>query len=131
MPARILRDILVVDGSELACGMYALLFTPQTRFRVRFAEEYESLFKRSARLRPDVMLINSNSIPRGVALNFPCPALLILSPDRLDLKEQTEGMPAVVVVKKPFYPYDLVSLANKLVGMPRGKKRGRKKKNVS
>ena len=128
MPARILKDVLVIDCSELARNMYSLLFTPQTRFRVRFGDEYETLFKRSVRLRPDLILINSNALPKGATVRFPSPTLLILSPDRVDLKEQVEGLRDVIVVEKPFYPFDLVSVANSLAGRPKGRKRGRKRK---
>lgn len=130
MPRRILRDVLVVDRSPLASNMYPLLFTTQNRFRVRFADEYATLFKRSKRLRPDLLVVNSNALARESELVFPCPAILITSPNRLDLKEQAVGLQGIFVVEKPFYPFDLISVANRLIGEPkvRGRGRGRKKR---
>lgn len=123
MPPRILRDILVIDKSELARNMYNLLFTPQTRFRVRFADEYQSLFKKSRRLRPDLLIINSNFLPRGADISLPCAAILISSKDRSDVRENVATMKAVAVVEKPFYPYDLISVANRLIVPFKGRKR--------
>lgn len=127
MPPRILRDVLVVDRSTLACNMYVLLFSAQNRFRVRFAEEFESLFKRSRRLRPDLLVVNSNALPRDQKIDFPSPAILITSKDRLDLKEAVNGMRNVVLIEKPFYPYDLISVANRLIGETKVAGRGRKR----
>ncbi len=84
-----------------------------------------SLFKKSRRLRPDIIIINSNSLPKGQELGFPCPAIVITSRDRLDLKEQ-EGRRDVVMIDKPFYPYDLISVANRLIGDQKKPRRGRK-----
>ncbi len=136
MPPRILKDIIVVDRSTLACNMYQLLFTPQLRFRVRFSNEYESLMKRSPRLRPDLLVVNSNALSReelgqNKARRFPCPAILICSRDRFDLKEEMTGRNDVILIEKPFYPYDLIALANRLINQPKGKKRGRKRKEIS
>jgi hypothetical protein len=120
MPPRIFRDILVVDRSALARNMYQLLFSAQSRYRVLFAEEYESLFKRSKRLRPDLLIVNSNALPReehNADLKFPAPAIVIHSKDRVDLKEQVSGRKDVVLIEKPFYPYDLISVANRLIFM--------------
>jgi DNA-binding NtrC family response regulator len=120
MPPRIFRDILVVDRSALARNMYQLLFSAQSRYRVLFAEEYESLFKRSKRLRPDLLIVNSNSLPRQdrhAELKFPAPAIVIMSKDRVDLKEQAAGRKDLVLIEKPFYPYDLISVANRLIFM--------------
>lgn len=125
MPPRILRDILVVDSSKLASNMYELLFSPHNRYRLRYGQEYASLFKKSRRLRPDILIINSNSLPKGSELVFPCPAILIVSRDRLDLKEQ-EGRKGFVILYKPFYPYDLISIANRLIGEQKKPTRGRK-----
>jgi hypothetical protein len=115
MALRTFRDILVVDGSALAQNMYQLLFSAQNRFRVLFAQEYETLFKRSKRLRPDLLIVNSNSLGREVKLEFPSPTILIISRDRFDLKEKSAGLNDVVVIEKPFYPYDLMSVANRLI----------------
>lgn len=136
MPPRILRDILVVDRSALACSMYQLLFTSPLRFRIRFSNEYASLMKRSPRLRPDLLVVNSNSLSREeegqvIGRRFPCPAILICSRDRFDLKEEMSGRSDVILIEKPFYPYDLIALANRLINQPKGKKRGRKRKEVA
>lgn len=125
MPPRILRDILVIDSSKLARNMYELLFSPHNRYRIRFGEEYASLFKKSRRLRPDILIVNSNSFSKGADLVFPCPTILITSRDRLDLKEQ-EGKRGIVILYKPFYPYDLISIANRLIGEQKKPTRGRK-----
>lgn len=123
MPPRIFRDILVIDRSALAKNMYELLFSAQSRYRVLYAEEYESLFKRSKRLRPDLMIVNSNTLPKvngdvgnqQAELKFPAPAILIVSKDRVDLKEKAMGRKDIVLIEKPFYPYDLISVANRLI----------------
>jgi DNA-binding NtrC family response regulator len=123
MPPRIFRDILVIDRSALAKNMYELLFSAQSRYRVLFAEEYESLFKRSKRLRPDLIIVNSNALDKldgrfddkHAELKFPAPAILIVSKDRMDLREQAAGRKDVVKIEKPFYPYDLISVANRLI----------------
>lgn len=133
MPPRILRDILIVDQSTLACNMYQLLFTAQLRFRIRFSNEYASLMKRSPRLRPDLLVVNSNALSREIPgqdteRRFPCPTILICSRDRFDLKEEMTGRSDVILIEKPFYPYDLIALANRLINQPKGKKRGRKRK---
>ncbi len=128
MPPRIMRDILVVDRSMLAKNMYQLLFSAQTRFRVRFSDEYQTLFKKSRRMRPDLLIVNSNALERDVPLEFPCPTVLIASKERLDIKEQAADQNGVVVIEKPFYPYDLISVANGLITEFKGKKRYRRKK---
>lgn len=116
MPPRVLRDILVVDRSLLACNMYQLLFSAVNRYRVRFADEFESLFKKSRRLRPDLLIVNSNALSKELTLAFPSPAILIASKDRIDLREGLHGKKNVVLIEKPFYPFDLLSIANRLVG---------------
>ncbi len=135
MPPRILRDVLVVDRSLLAKNMYQLLFSAQSRFRVLFAEEYETLFKRSRRFRPDLLVVNSNSLEQGAELRFPCPAILIVSKDRVDLREHVFSQKDVVVIEKPFYPYDLISVANRLIAKAKSRVgkvggRGRPPKNL-
>lgn len=95
--------------------MYQLLFSAQSRFRVLGADEYQSLFKRSRRLRPDLLVVNSNAMDRNSDTQFPCPTIAVISKDRLDLKEQLLGRKDVVVIEKPFYPYDLISVANRLL----------------
>lgn len=128
MPPRIVRDVLVVDRSTLACNMYQLLFSAVNRFRVRFSGEYETLFKKSRRLRPDLLIVNSNALERNVTLNFPSPAILIASKDRSDIREGIVGVRSVVLIEKPFYPYDLISIANRLLAQPPERRRGRKRK---
>jgi DNA-binding NtrC family response regulator len=132
MPPRIFRDILVVDRSALACNMYQLLFSSQSRYRVLFAEEYESLFKRSKRLRPDLMIVNSNALARNAELKFPAPAILIVSKDRVDLREQAAGRKDLVLIEKPFYPYDLISVANRLIlsAVEKAKERNRPRRGA-
>ncbi len=130
MPPRILRDVLVVDRSALAGNMYQLLFTPQNRFRLRFSNEFESLFKRSRRLRPDLLVVNSNALARDGKTEFPCPAILICSRDRIDLKEALMEAGGVVLIEKPFYPYDLISVANRLLGEPKKRMRMRRRVKI-
>ncbi len=116
MPARIRYDVMVVDRSPLARNMYQVLFSGQDRFRLLFGEEYQSLFKRSARLRPDLLLVNSNALAVGEPLKFPCPTILLNSKQRNDLKESfPEDDPQRVLLEKPFYPYELLSIAHRLV----------------
>ena len=133
MPPRILRDVLIVDRSALARNMYQLLFSPQSRFRVLIADEYQTLFKRSRRLRPDLLVVNSNTMERDADTQFPCPTIVVLSKNRLDLKEPLAARKDVFLIEKPFYPYDLISVANRLLVKVAGKgknrmvKRGRRR----
>lgn len=102
--------------------MYQLLFTAQSRFRVLLADEFQTLFKRSRRLRPDLLVVNSNALERHGDLDFPCPAIVVVSKDRQDLREELLGKKDVVVIEKPFYPYDLIAMANRLL-VKKSKKR--------
>lgn len=129
MPARKRVDVLIVDQSQLAQNMYRLLFSAQAQYRVHFGEEFETLFKRSVRLRPDLLIVNSNSLAKWMEPRFPCPTILIASRDRLDLKEGVDGRKDMVLIEKPFYPYDLLSVANRLSQQgrrPRGRPPGRR-----
>lgn len=128
MPRRILKDILVVDRSTLACNMYQLLFSSINRFRVRFSDEFQSFFKKSRRMRPDLLIVNNNAFLKGAPLNFPSPTILITSRDRIDLREGVVGMKNVVLIEKPFYPYDLISIASRLMTQPPEQRRGRRRK---
>lgn len=137
-----MKDVLVVDSSALARNMYQLLFSAQSRFRVLFADEFQTLFKRSRRFRPDLLIVNSNRIEKnglassiplgerrvagGDGLAFPCPAIVVVSKGRMDLKESLAGRKDVVVIEKPFYPYDLLSVANRLLLKRTQKQRGPK-----
>src|SRR5579885_2082327 len=127
MPPRILRDVLVVDRSALARNMYQLLFSAQSRFRVLFADEYQTLFKRSRRLRPDLLVVNSNALDRDADVQFPCPAIVVISKDRLDLKERLPGRKDVMPIEKPFYPYELITVANRLLMKPAALRKAKKK----
>jgi len=132
MPPRIRFDVVVVDRSPLAQNLYQVLFSGQSRFRLTFAEEFQSLYKKTGRLRPDLLLVNSNALERGTALKFPCPTVLIVSKNRFDLKEATPESAQVEVIEKPFFPYDLLSLANRMVhdkreAPRRGRPPGRRK----
>lgn len=133
MPARILYDILIVDRSPLAQNLYQVLFSTNNRFRLGFSDEYESLFKKSARFRPDLLLMNSNTLPRNHDLRFPCETLLLHSKDRTDIKEKAQEIPGLYLLEKPFYPYDLLSMTHKMVRDKRerprrGRPPGRRKK---
>lgn len=129
MPARIRFDIMVVDRSPLAHNLYQLLFAGQNRFRLCFADEFHSLNKRSPRFRPDVLLVNSNTIPKDSLgdYRFPCPTIMVVSKWRVDLKEVVGGQEKVTVIEKPFYPYDLLSMANRLTAqkLVKAKRRGK------
>ena len=136
MPARTRYDVTIVDHSALARNMYQILFSGKDRFRLRFADEYDSLFKRSPRLRPDLLLVNCNALEKGKELKFPCPTIMIVSKKRFDLKESVPAAKFLSLIEKPFYPYDLLSMANHLIqekketpqrGRPPG--RGNKKKD--
>jgi DNA-binding NtrC family response regulator len=106
---------MVVDKSPLARNMYQILFSGQNRFDINYSEEFDSLFKKSARLKPDLLIINSNALDRGKELKFPCPTIIIASKDRIDLKESAPHAKGLYLLEKPFYPYDLLSVANRLV----------------
>lgn len=123
MPARIRFDILIVDQSPLAHNLYQLLFAGQNRFRISFADEFASLNKRSQRFRPDILLINSNAIaPQDLdEFRFPCQTILIASKGRVDLKELSDANHKVTLIEKPFYPYDLLSVANRLTAIKKQK----------
>ncbi len=133
MPARIRIDVLIVDRSTLAHNLYQLLFTGQNRFRISFADEFQSLTKRSHRFRPDILLVNSNAIERDTlnGFRFPCPTILIASKDRLDLQESTAEQKQVTLIDKPFYPYDLLSVVNRLAGQRIEKERKKVKRKSS
>ncbi|MBI2068396.1 MAG: hypothetical protein HYW02_04425 [Deltaproteobacteria bacterium] len=133
MPARTRHDIAIVDRSPLARNMYQVLFSGQDRFHINFTDEFQSLFKRSPRLKPDLLIVNSNALPKGSELRFPCATVMIVSKDRLDLKESAQSSPSLFLLEKPFYPYDLLSVANRLIQdkkeIPRrGRPPGRSKK---
>lgn len=133
MPARIRYDVTVVDRSPLARNMFQVLFSGLDRFRLQFADEYQSLFKRSTRLKPDLLIVNSNVLTADESLKFPCPTVLIASKNRVDLRESLPDSGGVFLLEKPFYPYDLLSIANRLVqdkreSKPRGRPPGRRKK---
>ena len=133
MPKRVRYDVLVVDRSTLARNLYQILFSNQDRFRIDFANEFTSLAKRSPRFKPDLLLVNSNAIGRGETPMFPCPTILIISKDRLDLKESLDESRKLFILEKPFYPYDLLSVASRMVrekreAAPRGRPPGRKKR---
>lgn len=133
MPARIRYDVVVVDRSPLARNMYQILFSGQDRYRLAFQEEYQTLSKKSKRLRPDLLLVNSNALEVGTSLQFPCPTILITSKNRIDLRESFPEESDLYLLEKPFYPYDLLSVANRLIHdkretPPRGRPPGRREK---
>ena len=133
MPARIRYDVLVIDRSPLARNLYQVLFSGQERFHLSFSDEYQTLFKKSNRFRPDLLLINSNALPAGQSFDFPSSTILIASKNRFDLKESLPQSDRLFLLEKPFYPYDLLSIAQRLIHDQkerprRGRPPGRSKK---
>lgn len=133
MPARIRYDVTVIDRSPLARNLYQVLFSGQDRFRINFTDDYSGFFKRSPRLRPDLLLINSNSLEPGTELKFPCATILITSRNRTDLREMGTENRQLALLGKPFYPYDLLSQAIRMVrdkreAPRRGRPPGRRQK---
>ena len=134
MPARIRYDVAIKDRSPLARNMYQVLFSGQDRFHLQFTDDYTGYFKRSPRLRPDLLLVNSNSLGAEDELKFPCPTILIVSGNRADLKEKVGENRQVSLGENPFYPYELLSLATRMVrdkreaprrGRPPGRSQGK------
>ena len=108
--------LLVIDRSELAKNMYALLFRDLPGFRIEFASDSQGLLDRQRRARPHVILINSNALERNNTPAFlsEYPTVILASPDRLDLKALVQEYDKVTMVEKPFYPYDLITVINRV-----------------
>ncbi len=120
MPQRTRYEVRVVDPSPLARNMYQILFSGQEHFRVTFSDDFASLAKQSVRFRPDLLLVNGNLLkekvpPAGPAPKFPCSTIALVSRGEMDLKEAFSEIRDLSLLEKPFYPYDLLSLANRLI----------------
>lgn len=110
------KRIAVVDSSLLARNMYRTLFAPLGSLEIECWENIQAMQEKK---RPNLFIVNSNTLPRyAEELSFPtsAPVILLTSPDRNDLKEQCRRQPGVSLIEKPFYPYDLLSEANRLLG---------------
>ncbi|MDO8461804.1 MAG: response regulator [Deltaproteobacteria bacterium] len=110
------KRIAVVDSSLLARNMYRVLFAPLGSSEIECWENSQSVKEKK---KPDLLIVNSNAIPRQAEeLPFPSavPMILLMSPDRNDLKERFRNRPGVSLIEKPFYPYDLLSEMNRLLG---------------
>jgi len=108
--------LLIIDQSELAKNMYELLFADLPGFRIEFATKDDDLSERQRRGRPHIILLNSNSVDRSEAPDFigEYPTVLLLSPDRQDLKTLARENERITLVEKPFYPYDLITIINQV-----------------
>lgn len=108
--------LLVIDRSSLARNMYELLFRDLPGFRIEFAESSDGLMDRQRRARPHVVLVNSNALEKLVRPDFvdEYPTVILSSPDRLDLKALVQDHTMITLVEKPFYPYDLITVINRV-----------------
>ncbi len=108
--------LLIIDRSVLAKNMYELLFQEIPGFRIEFAESTEGIEERQRRGKPHLILINSNAIPQGDRISFAeeFPTVLMGSADRQDLKAIAREQDKVTFVEKPFYPYDLITIINRV-----------------
>ncbi len=112
--------LLVIDNSELAKNMYGLLFQDLPGYRVEFAEKLEGLEERKRRARPHVVLLNSNAVSRedsevkAMAFLADYPTVIVSALDRLDLKDLARQHDNVELIHKPFYPYDLITVINRV-----------------
>ncbi|MBI1909611.1 MAG: hypothetical protein HYS22_05525 [Deltaproteobacteria bacterium] len=120
MKKTILKKVVVVDSSLLAKNMYGTLFSALPACELDYWENAQPL---SEKKKQDLLIVNSNTIPQGTVVSFPpsVPVILLVSRDRFDLKEQYGGSLQVSLIEKPFYPYDLLSEVNRLLGdSPKG-----------
>ena len=124
--------LLIIDKSVLARNMYALLFANPGAYFVNYADSVDKLKKLKTHEKPDVLVLNSNVIGRGEPLNRgKMPTLLLCSPDRLDLKDEYEGEHKdLILVEKPFYPYNLLSWIHSLAQIKAKKAKPRKSKGT-
>lgn len=108
--------LLVIDRSELAKNMYQLLFRDLPGFRIEFADNGEGVMTRQRRARPHVILVNSNSLEKNGAPEYirEYPTVILASPERLDLRALAQDNEKVTLVEKPFYPYDLITVINRV-----------------
>lgn len=108
--------LLVIDRSELAKNMYELLFRDLPGFRIEFASDGEGLLTRQRRARPHVILVNSNALEKNQIPDFlsEYPTVILAAVDRLDLKALPQENEKVTLVEKPFYPYDLITVINRV-----------------
>ncbi len=108
--------LLIIDRSELAKNMYGLLFRDLPGYRIEFAESADGLDARQRRAKPHVILINGNAIEQEGRPAFidEYPTVLISGPQRMDLKELAREEDKVELVPKPFYPYDLITVINRV-----------------
>ena len=118
MPRRRKLHLLIIDHSMLAQNMYDFLFSGahQGSYHLNFIDSISKLKKLRIHEQPDVLILNSNAIERDEVLHRgKIPTLLLCSADRTDLKESYAEAKGMILVDKPFYPYDLLLLINHLV----------------
>lgn len=108
--------LLIIDRSVLAKNMYELLFEDLPGFHLEFAESGEGLSERQRRARPHVILVNSNALEKEEEPDYlsEYPTIILLAPDRQDLKAAAQQHETVTLVEKPFYPYDLITVINRI-----------------
>lgn len=136
MPRLAYKRVLILDRSTLAKNMYTLLFDKVTRFKFEYAESLEVLSQE--RDKPvDFIVANSNIFKKwdNDFPDFPAPTLLLISNDRLDLRNHYSQSPHIQFMPKPFYPYELLSEIIAQEPQPKTrrlavpKKRGRRRKS--
>ena len=108
--------LLIIDRSELAKNMYELLFRDLPGYRIELADSADGLADRQRRARPHVILVNSNALEKSVEPAFVAdyPTVVLGAPDRMDLKALAREHDNVAIVEKPFYPYDLITIINRV-----------------
>lgn len=114
--------LYVVDRSVLARNMYNLLFRDLPGFRVEYGDTLDGLTKRQRRARPHLILVNGNALSDGTVVLDAClvaeyPTIVLASPSRTDLKELAWREQNITLVEKPFYPYDLIAIINRVAGI--------------
>jgi hypothetical protein len=106
--------VLIIDKSVLAQNMYQLLFGGQSAIKLEFGESADGLIERQRRARPHIVLVNSNAIEHSEQPEFfsHYPTVVLVSPNRVDLKELAQDCDLVTLLEKPFYPYELITVLN-------------------
>jgi len=114
--------LFVIDRSVLAQNMYRLLFENFPGFQIEYGENAAGLVERQRRGRPHVVIANSNAFEgsqdtQDHKFMSEYPTILLVPPDRTDLKELARQQENVTLIEKPFYPYDLLTAINRIAGI--------------
>ncbi len=112
--------LFIIDRSVLARNMYQLLFADLPGYRVEYGENGKGLAGRQRRARPHLVIVNGNAFQESEqddrTFLEEYSTILLVSPTRSDLKEFAQQKDNITVVQKPFYPYDLITVINRIAG---------------